>query len=168
MRAKPRPDHSISRLRLILGGIGAATLAYGAFGLLTEPDIAQPVYVGKWLVGGLIGHDVLLAPAVFILCAVAYRLTGAKARGRMAFILLVGGSLLIVGLPGVLRKGRNANPTVLPLDYSRNLAVLLALLIGGVLLVALGDRILSRRRNAKFLRTTEKPPGPDPADHKGP
>jgi hypothetical protein len=131
--------------RFALGGLGVGVLGYGVFGLLTEHAIRHPAAVGEWLVGGLIAHDLLLAPVVYVLCAVACRLTSARWRGRLAALLLIGGSLILISIPALLRKGLNANPTVLPLDYTRNLLVLLGVLVAVMALYGAADAARRRR-----------------------
>ena len=133
-------------LRLALGGLGVGVLGYGVFGLLTERAISDPAAVGQWLVVGLLAHDALLAPFVFLLCALAFRFTGSRWRGRLAGLLLVGGSLVLISIPALLQEGRNPNSTVLPLDYARNLGILLAVLV--VAMALYGGLDAGRRRRA--------------------
>ena len=135
-------------LRLALGGFGVGVLGYGVFGLLTERAISDPAAVGQWLIVGLIAHDAVLAPFVFLLCALAFRFTGARWRGRLGGLLLVGGSLVLISVPALLQQGRNPNSTVLPLDYARNLGLLLAALVAAIALYG-GLDAGRRRRTAR-------------------
>lgn len=149
----------VARLRFALGALGAGVLGYGVYGLLTEPAIQNLGNVGEWLVGGLLLHDAVLAPVVFTACALAYRATrgtGARLRGRLAALLLVCGSLVLVSVPALLQQGRNPNPTVLPLDYARNLAVLLAAVLAAAALYAVLDARRRRRRAARLRREQEQ------------
>lgn len=133
-------------LRIGLGALGVATLGYGVYGLFNESGIRDQAAVGEWLVGGVIGHDFLLAPVVFGLGAVAYRFTDARWRGRLAAVLLIGGSLTLISIPALLRQGLNRNKTVLPLDYARNLGVLLAVLVAAVAAYSCGVALWRGRR----------------------
>jgi hypothetical protein len=133
-----------AKLRFALGAAGTAVLAFGVGGLLTSRDISRPVGVAEWLVGGVIAHDAVLAPVVFILCAVAYRLTRSRLRGRMAAALLIGGSLVLLTIPAMLWKGHDANPTILTLDYTRNLVAVLLGIVVVVLLLTLADVLRDR------------------------
>jgi hypothetical protein len=154
--------------RLSLGTLGVGVLAYGVRGLLTERNISDHAAVGEWLVGGVIGHDALLAPVVFVLCAIAYRFTDARWRGRLAALLLIGGSLILISIPALLRKGLNSNKTVLPLDYARNLGVLLAVLVGVFALYGGIDASRRRRairREAAAQDEPEEPEEPAEADN---
>lgn len=146
----------VARLRFALGAAGAGVLGYGVYGLLTEPAIQNLGNVGEWLVAGLLLHDAVLAPLVFAACALAYRGLGARLRGRLAALLLVCGSLVLVSVPALLQQGRNPNTTVLPLDYARNLAVVLAVIVAAAALYARLDARRRRRRAARSRREQER------------
>lgn len=135
--------------RLALGALGLATLAYGVNGLFNEPEISDRAAVGQWLVGGVIGHDFIIAPVVFVLGAIVYRFTSARWRGRLAALLLIGGSLFLISIPALLRQGMNANPTVLPFDYARNLSAVLAVLVA---IMAVYGAVDARRRHRRARR----------------
>ena len=159
--------------RLALGALGVGVFGYGLRGLLTEPEISDKPAVGEWLVGGVIGHDALLAPVVFLLCAIAYRFTSARWRGRLAALLLIGGSLFLISIPALLRQGLNRNTTVLPLDYARNLGVLLAVLVAAMALyggldAALRRRVAIRRAVAAAAPAADNEPENDESDDDGP
>jgi hypothetical protein len=147
-------------LRTGVGAGGVAMLGFGVWNLLWHKNaqVGPPASVGKWLLGGVIGHDAVIAPLVFLACAVAWRCTGARVRRALALFLLAGGSLAIVGLPDILRSGDNPNPTVTPLDYPRNLAIALgAVAVIAVLSVVPGaarDR-RSRVREARLRAQAE-------------
>ncbi|NUP51038.1 MAG: hypothetical protein HOW97_27550 [Catenulispora sp.] len=95
----------VLRWTTILGG--AAVAVYGAFGLLTAPEIRQPRQVGYWLLGGVVLHDLVLAPVVFVLCWAATRRTTPRVRRILAAALLVAGATTLVAAP-VLLHGRVA------------------------------------------------------------
>ncbi|HEU5353371.1 MAG TPA: hypothetical protein VFU65_02880 [Actinocrinis sp.] len=118
----------------------------GLRALLRGHPFAANAPVGRWLIGGVLAHDAVIAPTVFLLGAVTVRLAGPRTRQALAAILLIGGSVLIVGLPDVLRKGHNANPTVTPLDYTRNLLIVLLAVVGGVVLATATSALRQRRR----------------------
>jgi hypothetical protein len=147
--------------RLSLGALGVGVLGYGVRGLLTEREISDHAAVGEWLVGGVIGHDALLAPVVFVLCAIAYRFTDARWRGRLAALLLIGGSLILISVPALLRKGLNSNKTVLPLDYARNLGVLLAVLVAAFALYGGIDAARRRRAIRRAAAAQDEPEEPE-------
>ncbi len=132
--------------RVALGAFGVWVASIGLRALLRGHPFAANAPVGRWLIGGVLAHDAIIAPTVFVLGAVTVRLAGPRVRQALAAILLIGGSVLIVGLPDVLRKGHNANPTVTPLDYTRNLIIVLLAVVGGVLLTTAASALWRRRR----------------------
>jgi hypothetical protein len=146
-------------VRMTAGAIGVAMLVYGAWHLLNKNDVGPTESIGKWLLGGVIVHDGILAPVVFAGCALAWRFTGVRFRRGLAVFALAGGSVAIVALPSALRSGDNPNPTVTPLDYSRNLAVVLGGLAVCVALYVLGGRWRDRRRSGSAVAPE---PEPDP------
>jgi outer membrane biosynthesis protein TonB len=159
--------------RIALGAFGLWVLSIGARGLLAGHPFASNAPVGRWLLGGVIVHDALIAPAVFVACAIAARFTGARMRRALAAILLIGGSVVIVGLPDLLRKGHNANATVTPLDYRRDLLIVLAAVVGGVILVTVADaRRAARRARPQPVIVeavpSEPEPEPEPEPESGP
>jgi hypothetical protein len=137
-------------LRLVVGAGGVAMIGFGLWTLWVERmRIGQPASIGRWLLGGVIGHDAILAPAVFLACALAGRYTGPRVRRALALFLLAGGSLVIVGLPDILRSGDNPNPTVTPLDYPRNLTIALGAVALIAILSAVPGEVRDRRRLAR-------------------
>jgi hypothetical protein len=140
--------------RILLGAAGVGVMAYGIVGFATAPEITARTEIGQWLLAGLLAHDALLAPTVFLLGAVAFRITGSRLRGRLAALLMIAGSLLLISLPALTQQGNNSNHTVLPLDYARNLGVLLAGLVGLFILLSAADTLRTRRRRA-HLHTAE-------------
>jgi hypothetical protein len=132
--------------RVALGAFGVWVASIGLRALLRGHPFAANAPVGRWLIGGVLAHDAVIAPTVFVLGAVTVRLAGPRLRQALAAILLIGGSVVIVGLPDVLRKGHNANPTVTPLDYTRNLIIVLLAVVGGVLLTTVASALWRRRR----------------------
>jgi hypothetical protein len=78
---------------------GAAILFYGVYGLLTAPEIQDRQNVGEWLLGGVLLHDLVLAPIVFVLCRLAARLAPPKVRAGLAAALMIVGTLALIAAP---------------------------------------------------------------------
>lgn len=116
-------------LRCGLGAAGLAAMAFGADLLVTGRYIRGWMDVLVWMAGIVVVHDGVLAPSVIVLGAAV----GARWRRRLRWPFVVAGSLTIVALPLLLREGPAANPSVVPLDYPRGLAIS----VGVVLAVAL-------------------------------
>ncbi|MDT0444981.1 hypothetical protein [Streptomyces johnsoniae] len=109
--------------RLVLGAAGLLLLAAGVRLLITGGPADAPRQVAVWLAGAVVLHDLALAPLVLAAGLVVRRLPARRAvRGG----LIVAGCLTLVALPPLLRPGEPRNATALPLDYGRNLVLLLA------------------------------------------
>lgn len=130
-------------LGLIAGG---GVLTFGFIGLMTNSAQTRPGNMVKWVVGGLIAHDAIVAPAVVAISFLLARLLPAAVRGGIQATLAVCAVLVVMSYPVLKAVGRDPNnPSLLPLDYPRNLAIVLAIvLVGGVTLTLL--RAARRRR----------------------
>ena len=87
----------------------------------------QPQY---WLAASVLAHDAILAPIAFSLCWAGARLQPARTRPWAAGAIFACGAAFLVTLPALVQAGRDPNPTVLPLDYGRNIVVVILLVIG--------------------------------------
>ncbi len=109
--------------------VGSLVMAYGAYGLIANllPE-ERPRWV-VWFVGGLLVHDLLLAPAALAVGLLVRRLFPASLRGPIAVGLIATGVLVLASVPVVLGYGRASQPgntSVLPLDYLPNLLGVIA------------------------------------------
>ncbi|MEU5633100.1 hypothetical protein ACH47C_29835 [Streptomyces rishiriensis] len=127
-------------LRVLVGTAGVALMAVGA-SLLT--DVRDPTDVLVWLGGAALLHDLVLAPVVLLVGLVLVR---GGSRGPVRGALLVAGALTAVALPVLLRPGRTANPSVLPLDYPRNWLISLVAVATVTALWAAARGFARRRR----------------------
>lgn len=136
--------------RYALGAAGLAAVAFGADTLLTDPAVRDWRGVVRWLLLAVLLHDGMLVPATLLLGLAV----GAKWRARLRLPFLVAGSLTAVALPVLLRPGRTANPSVLPLDYVRGWAVSVGTVVAvtvcwGIARRALRWRAPARRRSPR-------------------
>ena len=122
-------------LRWAVGAVGGAVMLLGAV-LLASRQVGRPLDVVWWTAGAIALHDGVVAPVVLGIGA----LIPPGVRPRVRGALVVGACLTAVALPVLVRPGRPANPSVLPLDYGRNLAIAL-----GAVVVVTGVRELVRR-----------------------
>ncbi|WP_055495390.1 hypothetical protein [Streptomyces sp. TP-A0356] len=131
----------VSMLRVLTGAVGLVLMGVGA-SLLS--DVTDPTGVLVWLGGALVLHDVVIAPLVLLIGLVLVR---RGVRGPVRGALLVAGALTAVALPVLLRPGKPANSSVLPLDYPRNWLLTLGVVatVTALVLAARGTR-RSRRR----------------------
>ncbi|GAA3775129.1 hypothetical protein [Streptomyces chiangmaiensis] len=131
----------MSVARLLMGVAGLALMGVGVFRLL---DVSDLTGVLIWLGAAVALHDALIAPLVLLIGLLLVR---GRVRGPVRGALLVTGALTAVALPVLLRPGRPANSSVLPLDYPRNwlLALVAVAAVTALLQAARGIR-RSRRR----------------------
>lgn len=143
------------RIRVLLGVAGVALIGVGGVLVLTGGRSTNLLWVLVFGLGPLVVHDALLAPLVALLGWFAARHLAPALRAPLQVALVVGGSLLLVGLPLVIVQltGRRPtdNPSVDPLDYSRNMIALLAVVVAAA--AGTGARVAQRRR-----ATNARPP----------
>lgn len=113
--------------RIILLVVGLAGLDLGAVVMLTEVRPAQIVGVGIWILGAIVLHDAVLAPALLGI-DVLMRRAGRRVRPAVVVIVqvgvVVGAIMSLIVLPEIYAKVLGPkNDTVLPLDYGLNLAL---------------------------------------------
>jgi hypothetical protein len=101
-------------LRVTTGAAGVALIGVGVFLLMDVRDLTDALV---WLGGAVVVHDLVIAPVVLLAGLLLVR---DGARRPVRGTLLVMGALTAVALPVLLRPGRTANSSVLPLDYPRN------------------------------------------------
>jgi hypothetical protein len=95
----------------------------------------DPAGVLLFLAGVLIAHDVVWMLALLGAGAALTRLVPAPHRPAARAAAISAAAVTIVAFPLVLGAGRAAdNPSVLPLPYGRNLAVVLLLIVAAFLL----------------------------------
>ena len=109
------------RTRLLLGALGVAVAAYGAWLLLQEAptQLADLVDTAVWLAGGVVLHDFVLVPLTLLLGLALIRLLPANLRAPVAGGLVVLGTVTLMAVPVLGGWGANAdNPTILDRNYT--------------------------------------------------
>ena len=115
--------------RWALGVAGVGAMAWGARLVLTGGAATDPVAVASWLIGGLVVHDAVLAPLVVAVGWLAARVLPPWLRAPVQVGTLVAGVVTLASIPLLLGRGRRPdNPSANPLDYSRNLFLVLAVI----------------------------------------
>jgi hypothetical protein len=119
--------------------IGTAIVAFGAWGLLH--NIHGPALTSwvKTIAGGLVVHDLLLAPLIVVAWVLVVRLVPRRVRPAVQGGLIVSGVLVAISIPVVRGSGRLANnPSLLPSEhYGRRLLAVLAIVWAFTALAAL-------------------------------
>lgn len=113
--------------------LGVGLIVAGLVGLVMD---SNPEGWALWFGGVLVVHDAVLVPVVLVAGVLVSR-----ADRWVRAALIVAGTVLLATLPTVLAWGRRPdNPSILPLDYGRNLL----LVMGFLAVVALAPRLRSR------------------------
>jgi hypothetical protein len=117
---------------------GWALILWGVRGALHHDLHTRPGELVRFLLGGALAHDLVLAPAVLLIGTLIARMVRGRWRAPLQAILFIWGALALFALPLVRGYGRmHRNPTSLPHDYGANLAVVLAVVAVGTALAAL-------------------------------
>ncbi len=123
----------MSAPRAVLGALGLAAAAYGAFRLL-ELGLDNLVAAVVWLGGGVLLHDGVLAPLTLLVAALGTRLLPRPWRAPAAAGLLLLGALTVAAVPVLGRFGARAdNPTLLDRDYRAGWLVVAAVVLLAVI-----------------------------------
>ncbi|CAN5222822.1 hypothetical protein BH20ACT16_BH20ACT16_14050 [soil metagenome] len=118
--------------------VGGGVLTFGFIGLMTNSAQTRPGNMVKWVLGGLIAHDAIVAPAVVAVSFLLARLLPAAIRGGIQATLAVCAVLVVMSYPVLNAAGRDPNnPSLLPHDYPRNLAIVLAAILAGGIVVTI-------------------------------
>ncbi len=129
-------NHRVFAVCLVIGG---CFIAFGIYSLLRKP--VDPGDFVVWLGGGIVVHDLVAAPAVFLVGRVLRRLLPAWALAPVQAGLIVSVMLVVFVLPAYGVQHNAGNPSRLPNEYGRNLAAILVL----VWLAVLGGLAHARR-----------------------
>ena len=124
---------------------GWALIAWGVRGALHHRVDTRPGQLVRFLLGGALAHDLVLAPAVIIAGVLLARAVGGRWRAPIQAALFIAGTLLLFTWPEVRGYGRVLrNPTSLPHDYAANLLLVVGTVVVATAVVAVVSA--SRRR----------------------
>ncbi len=128
------------RARIALGAVGLAGGLYGAL-LLLDLGWENLLATGTWLIGGVVLHDAVLAPATILLASLAARVLGRRLPVPVIVGTLVLAGATLVAVPVLGREqARPDNPTLLDRDYVLGWFVLAALILATVMIALVRDR----------------------------
>jgi hypothetical protein len=126
--------------------IGWGVMGYAFLGIATNVWLEdRPMKVAVWVLAGLVAHDLLIAPMVTAVGLAMAWFLPRWLRGPVAGALALSGLVLLFSYPLLRAFGRrHVNPSILPQDYGRNVALLLAI-IWSIALVVIAVRVIGRR-----------------------
>jgi len=103
-------------------------LGVGLRGILAHSIDTRPANLARFVVGGALLHDLIVAPVVIVLGVGLTRVVPARARAAVQAALVATVVLALFSYPMVRAYGlATNNPTSLPHNYARNLLIVLAL-----------------------------------------
>ena len=110
----------------ISAAAGWAVIAFGLRGILEHSLDTRPANLARFVVGGALLHDLVVAPLVILLGVLVARAVPRRARAVVQAALVVSGIVALFSYPLVRAYGLAANnPTSLPHNYAANLLVVL-------------------------------------------
>lgn len=122
----------------------AIILGVGLRGILGHRIDTRPAQLARFVAGGALIHDLIVAPVVILAGVVLAKVVRGPARGPVQAALAVSALVALYAYPLVRAYGLSThNPTSLPHNYAWNLALVL-----GLVWVAAGVSIAFRRRSS--------------------
>jgi hypothetical protein len=160
LRAAAARGNVVLIVRCLLALCGLAVTAYGVDGLLTMRGATNPPQAARWLVGGVLVHDLVAFPVAAVIGLLLTRLVKAPYRAVLQGALLVSAAVALSSLPLWRGYGRSAgNPSVDPLPYGRNLAIVLGAVWAGAAGVLVVRAVRARRRRRPTGPAADDTPG---------
>jgi MFS family permease len=140
------------RTRLVLGAVGVAMGAFGALRLL-QLDLEDLLDAVLWLAGGVLLHDVVVAPLTIAVTLLATRVVPSRARTAVVVGVVVLATVTVTAIPVLGGWGVRAdNPTLLDRDYTAGWLVLAGLVVLGVVLGLVLAPVLALARRRRMHR----------------
>jgi hypothetical protein len=142
---------TVTAWRVVLLCLGILLLLVGAVTFLTDVRPDNYLGVALWLAGAIVVHDGVGAMAVFVVSVLVRR-----AARRVAFVVLVVAQaaaavwviVVVLVVPEIAKRAiGTANPTILPLDYTANLATFSVALLAVAVFVAATLAVIARIRS---------------------
>lgn len=132
------------RTRIVLVVLGLGSGLYGAW-LLLDLGGENLRATGTWLIGGVVLHDAVLAPATILLAYLAARALGRAIPVPVVVGTVVLASATLIAVPVLGREqARPDNPTLLDRDYLLGWSVLAGLTLLIVVAALVRSRHLTR------------------------
>jgi hypothetical protein len=123
--------------------MGWGVIAFGLRGIFQHSLDTRPADLARFVVGGALLHDLVVAPLVIVAGVVVARAVPRRARAAVQTALVVSGVVALFAYPLVRGYGLAANnPSSLPHDYGRNLLIVLGVVwAAAAVAVAVGWRV---------------------------
>jgi hypothetical protein len=141
-------------MRVVRALLVAAGVACGLWGMWLMRDFTREQLTSEafWLAGGVVLHDLVLAPVVVAIGFGASRVLPAHVRSGAATAFLVWGTLTVTFLPVLSGQGgKPGNDTILGRPYVLSWVVLTAVLVACAVLSGVWRRRQARSSDMKTL-----------------
>ena len=137
-------EHRAGPLFWISAVVGWAVIGWGLRGIFQHSLDTRPSNLAKFVVGGALLHDLLVAPLLIVVGLAITRAVPGRARAVVQGALAVTGIVALFSYPLVRAYGLAAhNPTSLPHNYTANLLIVL-----GVVLAVAAGLVIARLRTS--------------------
>ena len=152
-----------SRVGLAVGlACGVPVMAVGVIGLWRHMDATPPANYLKFLVGGDVVHDFVVAPIVAMVAFLVLRRANDLVRPPLRAALFASAITVAIAWPALRMYGRMRTPdntSVQPLDYATAVATVLAVvwLLAAVWFAITLFRSARRRRRAPHAQAVPRP-----------
>ena len=125
----PLPSHQRAGVGFWLSAAaGWVVIGIGLRGIFEHSLDTRPANLAKFVVGGALLHDLLIAPLILLAAVALARKVPDRARAIVTAALVVTGVVALFSYPLVRAYGLAANnPTSLPHNYAVNLMVVLGI-----------------------------------------
>lgn len=114
--------------RILVGLVGLGSIVVGAVGMYR--NVPQLLDLLIWLAAAVLAHEGLLVPAELLTGAILWRMSAGLPRPVGQVItggVAVSAVLTLLAVPLMIRQPVEPNPSALPQNYGRNLALLLSI-----------------------------------------
>ncbi|HUR22606.1 MAG TPA: hypothetical protein VMZ73_01920 [Acidimicrobiales bacterium] len=123
MSAAPRPA---GPRFWISAAVGWAVIGWGVAGIFRHSLDTRPANLAKFVVGGALLHDLIIAPVLILVGVLVARAVPGRASGPVQAALAISAIVALFSWPLVRAYGLAANnPTSLPHNYGLNLLIVL-------------------------------------------
>ncbi|WP_104162315.1 hypothetical protein [Cryobacterium sp. N22] len=151
------PSRRMRAARVVLVAVGALGLALGVYVLVDTVALRRLPGVALWIGAAIVLHDAVISPLVFGLGVLTRRAGHRLAGGIIVTVqaaIVLGSLMSLLVLPAIAAQGLGPkNPTILPLDYARNLALFWLTLAVASALISVWLYLRTRRANRRPVRT---------------
>ena len=148
----------MSTVRLALVTVGVVVGSVGV-ALLVASGPANILAAGVWLVGGVVLHDGLIAPATIGVVVTASAVLPGRIRRPATVGFVVLGSVTLLAVPVLGRFGAKAdNPTLLDRNYWAGWTLVAGLVLLGVSVAVVTDALRRARRDDRRPAAKQEEP----------